>query len=73
LEEAESAVREAVKALDKAAEKGVIHPNNAARRKSRLMRRYSSATAAQAAAPEPEPAPTPPKRRGRRPKKEAGS
>lgn len=31
------AVRAAVRALDKAAEKGVIHKNNAARRKSRLM------------------------------------
>jgi small subunit ribosomal protein S20 len=33
----ESEVRSAVKALDKAAEKGVLHRNNAARRKSRLM------------------------------------
>ncbi len=30
-------LRGAVKALDKAAEKGIIHRNNAARRKSRLM------------------------------------
>ena len=30
-------VRLAVKRLDKAAAKGVIHPNQAARRKSRLM------------------------------------
>jgi small subunit ribosomal protein S20 len=39
-EKAESveAVRLAVSALDKAAEKGVIHKNNAARRKSRLMK-----------------------------------
>ena len=29
--------RAAIKALDKAAQKGVIHKNNAARRKSRLM------------------------------------
>ncbi len=28
----------AIRALDKAAEKGIIHRNNAARRKSRLMR-----------------------------------
>jgi small subunit ribosomal protein S20 len=34
-------VAEAVKALDKAAQKGVIHPNNAARRKSRLMKRLN--------------------------------
>ncbi|PWH12296.1 MAG: 30S ribosomal protein S20 [Anaerolineae bacterium] len=32
------AVLEAVSRLDKAAEKGVIHKNNAARRKSRLMK-----------------------------------
>ncbi len=31
-------VRLAVKRLDKAAAKGIIHPNQAARRKSRLMR-----------------------------------
>jgi small subunit ribosomal protein S20 len=36
LEEAREAVRVAVGALDKAAEKGIIHKNNAARRKSRL-------------------------------------
>ncbi len=38
LESAREAVRVAVKALDKAAQKGIIHKNNAARRKSRLMR-----------------------------------
>jgi small subunit ribosomal protein S20 len=37
LEAAEQAVRDATVALDKAAQKGVIHANNAARRKSRLM------------------------------------
>jgi small subunit ribosomal protein S20 len=37
LAEATEAVRIAVRSLDKAAEKGVIHKNNAARRKSRLM------------------------------------
>lgn len=37
LEEAEEAVRMAASTLDKAARKGVIHPNNAARRKSRIM------------------------------------
>jgi small subunit ribosomal protein S20 len=31
----------AVKELDKAAEKGVIHKNNAARRKSRLMKKLA--------------------------------
>ncbi len=33
----------AVSALDKAAERGVLHPNNAARRKSRLMQKLNSA------------------------------
>lgn len=72
LEEAEKAVRHAVSALDKAAEKGIIHPNNAARRKSRLMKRYGAAVAAAAATPEPSPAA--PKARARRTKKkESGS
>ena len=34
-------VQNAIRALDKAAAKGVIHKNNAARRKSRLMARYN--------------------------------
>jgi small subunit ribosomal protein S20 len=41
-EEAKAATLEAVRALDKAAEKGIIHKNNAARRKSRLMRRLAA-------------------------------
>ncbi|HDN78931.1 MAG: 30S ribosomal protein S20 [Chloroflexi bacterium] len=41
IEEAREALRLAVKALDKAAQKGVIHKNNAARRKSRLMRLFN--------------------------------
>lgn len=36
-------VRLAVKRIDMAAAKGIIHPNAAARRKSRLMRRLNSA------------------------------
>ena len=36
-EAATESVQRAIKALDQAAVKGVIHPNNAARRKSRLM------------------------------------
>ena len=36
-------VRLAVKRLDKAATKGIIHPNQAARRKSRLMKAASAA------------------------------
>jgi small subunit ribosomal protein S20 len=35
------AVKLAISSLDKAAEKGVIHKNNAARRKSRLMKRLN--------------------------------
>lgn len=38
LEAAEQATKEAVVALDKAAQKGVLHRGNASRRKSRLMR-----------------------------------
>ena len=37
------AVVAAIGALDKAAEKGIIHPNNAARRKSRLMAKVNAA------------------------------
>lgn len=40
-EETKTAVLKAVSALDKAAEKGVIHRNNAARRTSRLMKRLA--------------------------------
>ncbi len=40
-EDARKATLEAISALDKAAEKGVIHKNNAARRKSRLMKRLA--------------------------------
>ena len=39
-------VRLAVKRLDMAAAKGVIHPNQAARRKSRLMKKVSAAATA---------------------------
>jgi small subunit ribosomal protein S20 len=44
--EAEQAMQTALKSLDKAAEKGVIHKNNAARRKSRLMRALNKAKSA---------------------------
>ena len=37
------AVVRAISALDKAAGKGIIHPNQAARRKSRLMKRFNKA------------------------------
>ncbi len=43
LEAAESAVVAAIKSLDKAAEKGIIQANNAARRKSRLMQKLNQA------------------------------
>lgn len=43
--EAEDAVRAAVSELDRAAKKGVIHRNNAARRKSRLMKQLNKLTA----------------------------
>ena len=51
----EDAVREAVSTLDKAAVKGIIHKNNAARRKSRLMKKLNTqaATIAAAAAAKP--------------------
>ncbi len=41
--------RLAVSALDKAAEHGVIHPRNASRRKSRLMRLMAAQSGAEAA------------------------
>jgi len=41
----QEAVVDAVSALDKAAEKKVIHANNAARRKSRLMKKLNQAQA----------------------------
>jgi small subunit ribosomal protein S20 len=59
-------VRQAVRALDKAAKRGIIHPNAAARRKSRLMSRVhalSTAAAGEAAAP------TRPARKAAAPKK----
>jgi len=40
--ETKEAVLKAISELDKAAEKGVIHKNNAARRKSRLMKKLAS-------------------------------
>ncbi|MDD5038410.1 MAG: 30S ribosomal protein S20 [Dehalococcoidales bacterium] len=46
LEAARGAIATAISSLDKAAEKGVIHPNNAARRKSRLMKKLNKALAA---------------------------
>ena len=48
--ETKETVLTAISALDKAAEKGVIHKNNAARRKGRLMKRLASFTPAEASA-----------------------
>jgi len=45
LEAAQEAVVAAIGSLDRAAEKGVIHSNNAARRKSRLMKKLNEAQA----------------------------
>ncbi len=42
----EATIREAISTLDKAAVKGIIHKNNAARRKSRLMKKLNAAAAA---------------------------
>lgn len=41
--DADASARAAVKRIDKAASKGIIHPNAAARRKSRLMKRLNAA------------------------------
>jgi len=41
LDNAKVATAEAIQSLDKAAAKGVIHKNNASRRKSRLMARLA--------------------------------
>jgi small subunit ribosomal protein S20 len=54
-EAARLAVRAALSKLDRAAKKGVVHANAAARRKSRLVLKYNAAVAAlQAPAPDPE-------------------
>lgn len=43
IEEAEAAAQQAVSSLDKAAQKGIIHKNTAARSKSRLLKRLNQA------------------------------
>jgi len=42
VELAAGAVGDAISTLDRVANRGVIHPNNAARRKSRLMKKYNA-------------------------------
>lgn len=54
LKAAREAVVATVSSLDKAAEKGVIHPNNAARRKSRLIKKLNAAQALSSAGTESE-------------------
>ncbi len=54
LESAKEAVVAAISSLDKAAEKGVIHPNNAARRKARLMKKLNQALALSSAETTPQ-------------------
>ncbi len=41
-------VHEAMRVIDRTASKGVIHPNQAARRKSRLMKKLNALQAAEA-------------------------
>lgn len=41
VKEAEATVREAIRDLDKAASRGIIHKRNAARRKGRLMKQLA--------------------------------
>jgi small subunit ribosomal protein S20 len=60
---AQEAVAVAITSLDKAAEKGIIHANNAARRKSRLMKKFN-----QLQAQAPTPAVTKPKAAKAKPK-----
>lgn len=57
LKDAQEAVATAVSALDKAAEKQILHANNAARRKARLLKKLNQAIALSKAEPEPEPEP----------------
>ena len=65
IDAARVATREALIALDKAAQKGVLHSNNAARHKSRLLIKYNAAIAVrQFGAAEDE---APKKARGKRP------
>ena len=54
LEAARTAVNTAVSALDKAAEKKVLYASNAARRKSRLLKKLNQAAAKPPAAAKPE-------------------
>lgn len=59
LEEAQKAVVAAVSSLDTAANKKIIHANNAARRKARLLKKLNQALAEAAVEPAPAPEPEP--------------
>ncbi|MFC1908751.1 30S ribosomal protein S20 [Chloroflexota bacterium] len=52
LEAARVAVGVAISTLDTAAKKGILHSNNSARRKSRLMKKLNQVLALSAVAPE---------------------
>ncbi|HEY54935.1 MAG TPA: 30S ribosomal protein S20 [Dehalococcoidia bacterium] len=60
-EAARQAAAVAISSLDRAAEKGVIHSNNAARRKSRLMQKLNEAQASAPAKAKPKAAKARPK------------
>ena len=47
LEQSKAALQEATIALDKAVQRGIIHANNAARHKSRLMKKFNVAFSAE--------------------------
>ena len=51
--ESKEALLVAISALDKAAEKGVLHKNNVARRKSRLMKQFATVKPVEAKVEEP--------------------
>lgn len=59
MKEAQKAVAIAVSALDKASEKKILHANNTARRKARLLKKLNLVIAQSKAELEPEPAPEP--------------
>ena len=61
----EDAIRVAMSTLDKAAVKGIIHKNNAARRKSRLAKKLVKFQAAAAAAAAAAPAAATPAKKSR--------
>ncbi len=48
IDAAKQAVNDAISSLDRAAEKGIIHENNASRRKSRLMKKLNQKATAPA-------------------------